>query len=283
MRKSLHSLFGRRRIDGEPIAWWHAQDLNDEDRHGRRRYWKHGRCWFHWHGLAPGERGHKCLVFEWNLWKPHDPWPKLEGTVNDTFGEDYDLSASVSFPWLFSFYWNVQGFFSRRLKERLGHGRQTGFSLHEEYLWINFWWSDPSETWGESRNRFPSFHLTFDWKRFLMGRMIFDHEILTDWQDVQVALPEATYPAKVRIERRTWRRSRWPGRRVKTTADIRSERGIPVPGKGENSWDAGEDAIMALGSSEPTAAAAVAQYVKTVLETRERYGGSIDWQPSEVA
>lgn len=282
MRRNLHSLFGRRRPDGEPAAWWHAQDLNDEDRHGRRRFWKHARCWFHWYGFAPGERSHKCVGFEWNLWKPHDPWPKVQFTVNDTFGDDFDLTASLSVPWLFSFYVNVEGFFPDRLKRWIGYGRQTGVSLYEEYLWINFWWSDPAETWGESKNRFPSFHITFDWKSFLFGKTIYTRETLTDWADIQVPLPEATYPAKARIERQTWRRSRWPGKRVRVYANIESERGIPVPGKGENSWDCGEDAIMGLGS-EPTLAAAVAQYVKSVLETRERYGGSINWRPRERA
>lgn len=57
---------------------------------------------------------------------------------------------------------------------------------------------------------------------------------------------------------------------------------VPFPGKGENSWDCGEDAIMGAGADEPTPEAAVASVVKSALRNRRRYGGE-GWKPEKPA
>ena len=62
-------------------------------------------------------------------------------------------------------------------------------------------------------------------------------------------MPEGKYPAHVKRERRTWKRPRWFTPLVRGYWDVDVESGIPVPGKGENSWDCDDDAIFASSFS----------------------------------
>jgi hypothetical protein len=94
---------------------------------------------------------------------------------------------------------------------------------------------------------------------------------------VVVPMAEASYMGAMRREDRVWKRQRWPwASRKQTGYWIDMESGVPVPGKGENSWDCDEDAIMGAGGTTP--AAAVASVVGAALRQRERYGGS-NWAP----
>jgi hypothetical protein len=217
---------------------------------------------------------------EWALWRPKDPWFSVELALNATFGDDHDVSGHLKLPVLGAFYWHINGIFSPSLKRRLPEGREISLKFYEEYLWINLWAMDPSEHWGKDENRFRWQRITWDWKRTLMGRMEYKLEQIGEPQVIVIPMPEGTYPATMQIERQTWRRTRWPWKKVRVSADIDLGRGIPVPGKGENSWDCGEDAICGMGSG-PSVAEAVSTVVKRVLETRERYGGSSDWRPRE--
>ena len=110
-------------------------------------------------------------------------------------------------------------------------------------------------------------------------------------QAVLIPMPERNYRGTVTIERRTWTRPRWPFRFGKVGEnevlfmeclgyDLKMEDGeqIPFPGKGENSWDCGEDALFGQ-SGNGTVADAIAGAVKSVLRSRQKYGGSIAWKP----
>lgn len=94
-----------------------------------------------------------------------------------------------------------------------------------------------------------------------------------------VPLPEGNYPATWTEQVRTWRHVRFPGTwrdailgcQVRRSVKLDIPGGIPVEGKGENSWDCGMDGIF--GTSGDTVAEAVAHAVKAVLRDRDRYGG----------
>jgi len=117
--------------------------------------------------------------------------------------------------------------------------------------------------------------------------------------DAAMPLPEGPAPVTVTLERSTWgvqvgpysrtRRSKnrlrlWlPGfRRVRYGATVESVAGIPVPGKGENSWDCGQDSYSSI-SVHVTAAPydehdsvwvgqAIASAQETIYRDRSRYG-----------
>ena len=55
--------------------------------------------------------------------------------------------------------------------------------------------------------------------------------------------------------------------------------GIPFPGKGENSWDCGDDAYYGFGGS--TIDKAVANIVTATIQDRTRHGGP-NWRPEGV-
>lgn len=262
-----------RDAEGNRSIWSHAQNLN-ERRHGPDGpMWRHGRAWLHFPGVE-GRDGY--FGVEWAVFG-RDRWPKVGVEINQTFGEDYDLSTTLCLPFLGALYLHLSGIFPRRWK---GDAKNFSVALYQEYLWIEFFWTDPAKTWGKDRNRFPAFRISWNWQRTLMGRMDYKREPVGSPKEILIPMPEGSYPAMMQIERQVWWRTRWPWRKERVSADIDLGRGIPIPGKGENSWDCGEDAICGMGSG-PSVAEAVSAVTKSVLEARERYGGSANWRPRE--
>lgn len=54
-----------------------------------------------------------------------------------------------------------------------------------------------------------------------------------------------------------------------------------VPGKGENSWDIGDDAILGTGFDDGTILEALEHYAEAVRSTRLRHGGP-NWRPAKA-
>src|SRR5690606_25314615 len=72
----------------------------------------------------------------------------------------------------------------------------------------------------------------------------------------------------------TWKRPRWPfaTRIRRVQIDMDKDEQIPVMGKGENSWDCGEDATYGITVAADTIEAGVAKLVESILRSRRRYG-----------
>jgi hypothetical protein len=64
-------------------------------------------------------------------------------------------------------------------------------------------------------------------------------------------------------------------------AKITPDTPIPFPGKGENSWDCGEDATHSMTCNATNEQEAVAKLVASVLNDRYRHGGK-NWRPAAV-
>ncbi len=123
--------------------------------------------------------------------------------------------------------------------------------------------------------------------RHVWGRI--DSTVIEDDPlDATVTLPEGGYPARLTRRAVTRRPTRWPGtwRHRPTTVtswQIDVDGGIPVWGKGENSWDCGMDGTFG-SCCYTTADEAVAGLVASVLCDRQRYGGPHDLpRPMTVA
>jgi hypothetical protein len=56
---------------------------------------------------------------------------------------------------------------------------------------------------------------------------------------------------------------------------------VPFPGKGENSWDCGEDATHGYYGPAASIEDAVGNLVTSTLKRRRKYGGR-DWKPEAV-
>lgn len=180
------------------------------------------------------------------FWVHIERWPEYRDLPHRELTVDYTLPGPIVDGW---------GRF----------GWRFGCDPHE--------WNSKTPKWRDG-----SFYPYEALMRGLFGRERCEKATLST-HAVMVPMPEGSYAATVTIDERTWTRARipWPTQ-VRRSASIDIEKGIPVPGKGENSWDCGDDAIFGTGSNEPSIAAAIGAAVRAATETRLRHGGP-DWRP----
>lgn len=145
---------------------------------------------------------------------------------------------------------------------------------------FNTWASSSDPTW---RRRLK----LFDW-RWIVGkdrhayRVLMPaqrHTIAIDWWDGD------RYEVDITLEERTWKN------RVRTlrqtTWNMSVPQGMPAPpfpGKGENSWDCGDDGLHGAGvniDTVPCLEAALAHFGGIVEKSRLRYG-SRSYRPAEL-
>lgn len=241
----------------EKRGWmWHWQDLR-ENHHGRG---VHGRAWFR-------HRPRGRVAFEWHL--PGSWGVRLAiGGMTDQLNMSlacglFEVFFSIDdWPWLYP-----------RLAFAGYQGREISLDLHDGALWWRFWMAQ--DEWLSSTPRWRDGSLNF--LDFLIGEPI---KTEIEWDEVQttIPLPEATYPATVRLFTQAWHRSRWPWSRRWRRATITVPGGVPIPGKGENAWDCDDSAMDSMTISADDVHEAVAEFIGTVLRHRERYGGA-GWQP----
>jgi hypothetical protein len=127
----------------------------------------------------------------------------------------------------------------------------------------------------------------------VMGRNEYKSEPLREWDEDNFTLvvpwngKREHHRVKAEVRRESWTRTRWPWRskpwRTSLCLHVDSKTGIPIPGKGENSWDQGDDAMMGFaasvtGTSDDEVMAGAQQLVDTIVRTRMRYGGK-RWEP----
>lgn len=242
--------------------WWHWQNLN-EDKFGRKGsgFW-HGRAWLH-----IGER----LTFEfcWNFKS------RFCHAYVEIGGAEEDFRFSVAFPPI-ALWFTVEGMFPYRILPREMWGRQTGISIHDGTIWFSIWHDDSG--WKKEKSWQ---YFNFCPADFFLGIHKYSQRILRKEQ-VEIPIPEKTYRGTVEIFESVWKRPRWPFAKKIIRAKIAVEDGIPVPGKGENAWDCGEDAIYSLTCPASSVEEAIAKLVESCLERRRKYGGE-GWRPAKQA
>lgn len=94
--------------------------------------------------------------------------------------------------------------------------------------------------------------------------------------DTFIPMPEGQYHARVKLERDTWKRTRWPWwpfvfHRVSYQFNIPD--GIPFSGKGENSWDCGEDGLYGTGVQADNEGEAVGKIAALAMSMRYKRDG----------
>lgn len=210
---------------------YHHQNLTD----GRLPLWRHGRA--RWRSLA----------WEWAAF--------------------HRCGGGASFS---VWRWGLQlGLLWFWLDLRLG-GRRGGkwsVSCFDGCVWIGTPWKREME-WRSSDPWWRK-SLVLHVKDWLLGSA--RHEVTKGAKfEVTVPLPEGSYRAVAQPEVRTWKR-RWyvPIKRSESVwLDIPGC--IPFSGKGENSWDCGDDGLCGIGGD--TTEEAIGNAVASVLRSRRRYG-----------
>lgn len=153
-----------------------------------------------------------------------------------------------------------------------GDDREFNISFHNGGVWWSFW-NDPN-SWSSKTPKWK--HGNFNFIDFALGRSNCTHTLVEE-RNVLIPMPEKAYQATAKLEDWVWRRPRWFAKRLKrVTIDIPN--GIPKAGKGENSWDCGDDATFGMTTGECNSIPeGVGQLVTSMLKDRVRYGGWKDW------
>jgi hypothetical protein len=260
----------------------HWQNLNTREVENREvsrgSILRNGRAWFH-------TKGHHrdLLSVEWSTFKRSHLHLSL-----DVFTGDNERAVMLAFGTYFlNLYLTFENVIPRRWAKNHNWSHDTGLSWMEGSLRLELYHSGNDcyycDGYAEHPKRWTGWSRYIDFRDLFMGRNDYQSEVIETHAAV-VTMPEASYPATVTINKATWTRRRWPFRLfpcVRVDSHIEVPGGVPVPGKGENSYDCDDDAIISTGSSVPTVAAAVAQITKSALETRERYGGK-NWRPEKM-
>jgi hypothetical protein len=252
--------------------------------------WREGRAWLHirpeYAGEEKGKPSTKPRWYSGNVcfaWKIPGRHPGVSVDVGSQGDED-NLSLHVGFLladlWLTFEHMGTQYLSTWLIPAKDYEGRETGIRFFNQAVWWDVWHPSMSWTRGTPRWRHGSWHPldTF------FGRLERSSETLEEAYNVPVPLPEGTYRADVTLSRNTWTRSRWPHwpfGLVVDGAEVKMHEGLalPIPGKGENAYDCGDDATYSLYLPHvATVEEAIGRAVADTLRTRKQRQGDYGWR-----
>ncbi len=182
---------------------------------------------------------------------------------------DGKLKISVYGSRLFNLWVSFSGVLPSRDEY---HGRTTGFVVAKDHGTWNVWaktneWSVGTPWWR---------HTYINWERLLFGKSSMTEKTMTEGTTI-VPMPEANYPATFKTTRAVfkWKTRLGPIRpeKVHYCTEVVPGKPVPIPGKGENSWDCDDDALFSISVQGESVEKAVASLVESALGTRARYGG----------
>lgn len=226
------------------LTW---QNLNDGG-----SGWREGRCW-----LWSRNGGDALLRFEWA-----HPGHELFALKVTTYGHLREWSLHLALP--FGSWWLGRG-------GQDSWGRASGVTLWQD--WLRVFWNQqqPNDEGGWAW----SVHLL----DILLGKTQYREGAPTVHR-IEVAMPERLYVGTCALHADSWKRPRWFRRTIRrATIDMDKGQQVPVPGKGENSYDCGEDAVFGITLPAATPDEAVAGLIASVLRSRARHGGP-RWRPA---
>lgn len=272
--------------DESRVWFWHHRVDDDTPflRHGRAHLTFRGYGTRNLHPQSSGSRRDLEFGTEWRFLVKKSGgfgwgWQFTWGTN----GSETTPDVSVHFSRLGDLWLHAGGLLPYRWLERHTadgnvdyESRVFGFTADARGFRWDCW--APKHRWSRSDPWWMQ--QSFEWRRLFFGRDDCTTEVVDEGTCV-VPMPEVNYPAswkKTRYERRYQRlffgriRDTLLGPRTHELVEVEPGKAIPVPGKGENSWDCGDDGIWALtapGSVEEV----IGKLVGDALRTRRRYGG----------
>lgn len=268
--------------NGEPKAWWSWQNLSQSYREECQRKgkgvdqsnaWpKHGRVWLHWYN---NQEQHNAIGVEWDLFSRSFG---LSLHVSDQALSDQAIIFGVRIPFLLSLWFSLE---RAKWVRRLPGIRYVpgGYSRGERELSIHYsdgsiWWNLWVDPFAIARDwRDHSFHLDcffFGWPTYSESQRIATNTYLN--------MPEGKYPCVVELYTARWKRPRWPWPKTIQRANVIVEGGVPIPGKGDNDWDMGDDFLYDSTFPAKTVIQALAEVEQSVARTRIKYA-SEGWTP----
>jgi hypothetical protein len=261
-------------LKGESTMHFHWQNLNERNGGGTGPGIVNGRAWWHF-GPANGRPHGSTIGVQWVFHRRFEIGARVE---RHHVGDEHDFSGSIHLAW-FSFYLHTE-----RLMPRWWLAPGPGYVSREyklSFAWEEWrvswaWGGDPMswssrDPWWKNGSR--------SLKDVFFGRMKY-REGEPERHRIAVQMPEGTYTGTCVMRADSWKRPLW-FRRVIRRAHIDMDKGqhVPFPGKGENSWDCGEDGIYGMTCVARDQYDAAAQVAASALRSRERYGGR-NWKPA---
>ncbi len=153
-------------------------------------------------------------------------------------------------------------------------GRSLNVSIHDWAFWWRLWIDDGGWTKGRPKWKHGDVQIL----DALLGSATYSERLL-ERREIEIHMPEGSYKGVCELQEDCWERPRWlPKFLVRAHIDMTDP--VPIPGKGENSWDCGENAIHGSTFPARSVADAIGKLTGDVLATRERYGGH-DWRPEK--
>jgi hypothetical protein len=246
--------------------WMHWQNLCEDPKGNPRGFPWHGRAWLHWKS--------RTAHLEWVL-------GDFRFSLNLEVGDmEEALKFHIILP-LIGLYFGIQIPFPTAwwTKKYRYDPREISLRIHDWAIWWTFWMNPNSYARRDPKWRRFVFHID----DFFLGRQKYSKQVLST-HDVKIPMPEGSYPATVILAEATWKRPRWFATRLRT-AEVELKKPIPFPGKGENSWDCGEDGLHGLSTSAKNIEEAISKTVQSALRDRRRYGGNVmkKYPPPEVS
>lgn len=210
------------------------------------------------------------ISFCWNLKSTFcHAYVEVGGVSNDD-----DLGFALAFPPA-AFWLHFSGKLTRWIGRLPGDydGRKLSVGIHGGAFWASIWarqnsWSRDDPWW---------MHWHLDFLDVLLGDR--KHEVVRvlESRDVRVPMPEGVYDAKAELKLESWKRPRWPWPLLVTRLHMDIAKGVPIPGKGENSWDCGPDATGSITMPARTIEEGIGGFVGSTLLLRRRRGGRDDY------
>jgi hypothetical protein len=251
--------------------YFHWQNLNekrtDSNGHTPTGLPYHGRAWWHIHDRF-------TIQFSWHLWSH---FCGLSATLDQ--GEP-EIKIHAALPpvslWLMFETPKVYQW-ARDLKIPGYEGREVAIHVHDWALWWHVWsdphgWNSKTPRWRQGSFNIPDFFL---------GKMKYESRLI-EREEVLIPMPEKAYRAVIEIKEDSWTRSRFRTTHNMMRAHVDMKEPIPVPGKGENSWDCDQDAIYSSTFAASDVSDAIGKVVTSVMSSRFRHGGR-NWKPETKA
>lgn len=240
--------------------------------------------YFHYQNLKKEEGASSRHLVDARFWLGREPELHCEYTIPgrglafkidlNGYG-DTAIGGHISLIF-FALYWGIEyrplyNFLekiTKRKDSKYTNGRSIGFSLDRNFWQFQLWhdpmdWRSTDPKWW-SKSFFP--------QDLLFGKSKYSKHYI-DSGEILVNMPEGKYLAEWQRQHEVWTYPRW-FQTKREVVDFKIPSGIPVEGKGENSWDCGMDARMGQAFTwKGSVRRATEELALDVLNERQRRGG----------
>lgn len=234
--------------------------------------------------IEPHEKLDLNLEIFWN-----EQWPSFF-IRNHGLGDDYDWTIHLSF--FIGFYFSISHPWIRRQDIQDDKNKYYSKCLQLYYydekeaigycdpcIHWNLWtYEDNGEDYGWREG-------TIFLQNIIFGDLQSEFVKDSEPSPISISMPEGVYPAFYQYESVVHNRKRWLKSisfpRTEITFDsskFEGNVGIPYPGKGENSWDCGDDATFSFGCPNHSYTIAIHNLTEYVMKKRRN---NKNWRPSE--